>query len=80
MVLLTKGLGAGGKLLQAAGAEGGVLGMTSSTIGSALSSDMVGLVVNGYLNSYDNYKQQALATMPEKEKQECGMLTPKQWP
>lgn len=65
MALLAKGLGGAGRLLQASGAQGGLLGgMTRTAVGQALSNETVGLFVGGYLNSYDSYKKQAIELMP----------------
>lgn len=65
IALLTKGIGAAGGLLATSGAEGGLLGgLTRSALGAALSNETTGLIVSGYLNSYDNYKQQATQLMP----------------
>lgn len=69
MALLSKGLGAAGQLLSEFGEAGGLMGgLTSSTLGSALSNQKVGLIIGGYLNSYDNYKQQAVQIMPGENK------------
>lgn len=69
MALMAKGLGGAGRLLQASGAQGGLLGgMTRTAVGQALSNETVGLFVGGYLNSYDSYKKQAIELMPGEDK------------
>lgn len=69
IALATKGIGATGQALKLSGASGGLLGgMTRSTLGTALSNETVGLFVSSYLNSFDNYKQQAIELMPGDDK------------
>lgn len=64
MALTTKGVGALGKALTASGEAGGLLGgMTRTFAGQTLANENVGLFLNSYLNSYDNYKQQATQLM-----------------
>lgn len=69
IALTTKGIGATGQALKISGTSGGLLGgMTRGTLGAALSNETVGLFVSSYLNSYDNYKQQAIQLMPGDDK------------
>lgn len=66
MALLTKGTGLLGEGLSAVSKGGGLLsgGLTSGTFGTLLSNETVGLMVNSFLNSYDNYRMQAEDIMP----------------
>lgn len=69
IALTTKGIGATGQALKFSGSTGGLLGgMTRNTLGTALSNETVGLFVSSYLNSFDNYKQQAIQLMPGDDK------------
>lgn len=65
MALITKGLGRVGNALTASAETGGLLGgLHRATAGQLLSNETVGIFVNSFLNSYDNYGKQALALMP----------------
>lgn len=65
IALLSKGIGATGRALTAFGEGGGIFGgLSSSTVGTVLSNQTTGLFLSSYLNSYDNYKSQALDLMP----------------
>lgn len=70
IALLTKGLGLGGRALSAISEGGGLLtsGMTSSAFGVALSNETAGIFISSFLQSYDNYRAQALTIMPGAEK------------
>lgn len=69
MALTTKGLGGIGGGIAASGTEGGLLGgMTRTAVGTALKNETVGLFINSYLNTYDNYLQQAVQLMPGDDK------------
>lgn len=69
--LLTKGIGAVGRGLAALSESGGLItnGLTSGAFGTALANETTGLFLTGFLNSYDNYRSQALTFMPGKEKE-----------
>lgn len=66
MALLSTATGGIGRGLTAAG-DLSAAGVTASTVGQALSNPSVGLFLSGYLNSYDNYKKQAVELIPNPE-------------
>lgn len=67
--LMTKGIGVAGRALTAISESGGLItnGLTSGAFGTAIANEATGLFITGFLNSYDNYRSQALTFMPGKE-------------
>lgn len=68
IALMSRGIGGAGKSLLAE-AEGLPAMLSNRTLltnaaGQILSNETVGLTITGYLNSYDNYRKQALQLMP----------------
>lgn len=68
--LLTRGVGGAGKLAGTVSKSGGLLtgGLTSGTVGAALSNQATGLFLSSYLNSYDNYRTQAIDVIKGEDK------------